>query len=302
MKRGAVIGIAAGSVAVLVAAGALWWFATRAPGPEVVAQDFLTALSEGDGERAVTFVDEAPDASVGDALTGAAAYLSDPVVVRVTDADDGRARAEVTFVLDGADRSASFGLVETGEGWRIAPDALGAVTPTTTIGDAVTVGGVLAAAATPTPLFPAVYDVAAAPAGILTGSATAVVLPGSAEDVAVTASLSPDAAVAAQEQLDAYATGCTAPAATVPENCGIRVPWAADLGALTGIAFRVDTMPVVAFSADARTFAATGGVLVATATGTTRDGSTASFTYRADDWALRGSVAFAGGEMVLSVG
>jgi len=42
--------------------------------------------------------------------------------------------------------------------------------------------------------------------------------------------------------------------------------------------------------------------VVATATGKTRDGGSGSFTYRADDWALRGTVAFQGNEMVLAVG
>lgn len=301
MKRGAVIAIAAGAAAVVVGGLTVWWFATREPGPDVVAEDFLTALAEGDGEHAVTFVSDTPDASAGDALEGAAGFLTDPVVVSVAAEQDGRTRAEVTFDLDGAPRTASFGLVETDDGWRIAPDAMGSLTPSTTIGDAVRVGGVLTPATTATALFPAVYDVAAAPAPILTGSATAIVLPGSTEELAVEASLSPDAAASAQDQIDAYATACAAPATAVPANCGIRVPWAADLGALTGIAFRIDTMPVVAFSADARTFAAAGGVVVATASGTTRDGATQSFTYRADDWALRGTVAFTGDEMVLSV-
>ena len=65
---------------------------------------------------------------------------------------------------------------------------------------------------------------------------------------------------------------------------------------------RVVAPPVLALSADARSVAATGGIIVATATGTTRAGSTASFTYRADDWALRGTIAFTGDEMVLRVG
>lgn len=301
MKRAAVVAIAAGAAALLVGGGAaVWWFASRSPGPDVVAGDFLAALAAGDGARAATFLEDPPGAAP-DALDGAAGWLTDPAVVSIGAVEEGTTRADVAFDLDGAAQEASFGLVETDAGWRIAPDALGALTPTTTIGDALRVGGVLTPASATTSLFPAVYDVAAAPTGILAGSATAIVLPGSSQEVAVEASLSSDATASAQEQIDAYATACAAPASTVPENCGIRVPWAADLGALSGIAFRIDTMPAVAFSADARTFAATGGVLVATATGTTRDGAAQSVTYRADDWALRGTVAFTGDDVVLSV-
>ena len=70
---------------------------------------------------------------------------------------------------------------------------------------------------------------------------------------------------------------------------------------LDGIAFRIEEHPVVALSEDAASFDATGGVIVATATGTTRGGESRAFTYRADDWALRGSVRFSGDEMILAV-
>ncbi len=93
--------------------------------------------------------------------------------------------------------------------------------------------------------------------------------------VSLSPSPTPEATGAAQAQLDAYADACTQPATTVPPNCGLRVPWAADLTALSSLAFRIDQRPVLVLSADARTFAATGGVVVATATGTTREGTTA---------------------------
>ena len=54
-------------------------------------------------------------------------------------------------------------------------------------------------------------------------------------------------------------------------------------------------------SADATGFDATGGVIVATATGASRAGGPESFTYRADDWSVRGSVRFEGDQMVLAV-
>lgn len=110
-----------------------------------------------------------------------------------------------------------------------------------------------------------------------------------------------DPLVAMQEQLDAYADACAEPAASVPEHCGIVVPWAADLAELSGIAFRIEQYPVVALSADGRSFDATGGVLVATATGTTRDGTPGAFTYRTDEWALRGDVSARDDRTILSV-
>ncbi len=300
MKRGVVVAIAAGAAAVVIGAGVAWFALTRPAGPDAAARDYLAALAAGDGERALSLVAGDPGGSAAEALAGAIARIEDPVVTRVGGAA-GTTRADVTFTLDGAEHSASFGLVEVEGDWRVDADGLGALTATTTIGDAVDIGGVLVDTGADAALLPALYDVTAAPTGLVAGSTTATVLPGSTETVAVEASLSPDATAAVQEQLDAYAAACTAPASAVPPNCGIRVPWAADLGALAGIAFCIDTAPAVTIAPDARTFAATGGVLVATATGTTRDGAAASFTYRADDWALRGSISFTGDEMVLSV-
>ena len=110
-----------------------------------------------------------------------------------------------------------------------------------------------------------------------------------------------DTTAAVQEKLDDYADACAAPATTVPAHCGIVVPWAADLAQLSAVAFRVETYPVVVLSADGRSFDATGGVLVATASGTTREGAPGSFTYRTDEWALRGDIAVEDGQTVVSV-
>jgi len=151
-------------------------------------------------------------------------------------------------------------------------------------------------------LLPGRYDVEALPRGLVSGSASVSLPPGMRRELEVAASFAPAATDAAQEQLDAYATACAAASSAVPPNCGLRVPWAADLATLSALAFRVEQLPVVALSPDGTTFAATGGVVIATATGTTRQGGTASFTYRADDWALRGTVTFPGNEMVLAVG
>ena len=169
---------------------------------------------------------------------------------------------------------------------EVAPVLSGTDAPA---GDSVWVGGALAPAGTPVALLPAEYGRRAAPRGLLSGRARSPSATTSRSPSRSRSSITPEATAAAQTQLDAYADACTQPAAAVPANCGLRVPWAADLATLTSIAFRIDQRPVLALAPDGRTFAATDGVVVATATGTTRAGATASFTYRADDWALRGT-------------
>lgn len=307
MRRGAVIGIAAGAVVAVAAGSAVWWLLARptgASGPEDAAREFLAALEAGDGARAIELVDDPPAdaADIAAAYGAAAATLESPAIESVTAGDDGSARADVRFELADDPRDAAFGLVETPDGWRIDPDALGALMATTTIGDSTAVGDVVVPTGEPYPLLPAQYAVAPAPRGLLEGEATVVVLPGDTADAAVEASVSPQTTERAQTQLEEYARACAEPADAVPAHCGLRVPWAADLATLDSIAFRIERMPRLALSPDATAFDAAGGVIVATATGTTRDGATASFTYRADDWTLRGTVSFAGDEMVLAVG
>ncbi len=307
MRRGAVIGIVAGALAAVAVGVALWWWLARpggASGPEDAAREFLSALESGDGERAVGLLDSAPPngADVAAALEGATARIESATIEGVAKGTGGATRAEVTFDLAAASHEASFGLVETDDGWRVAADALGTLTGETTIGDSIAVGDVIIPADVPFALLPAQYSVTAAPRGLLEGEATADVLPGGSADAMVEASVSSEATERAQAQLEEYARACAQPADAVPRNCGLRVPWAADLATLESIAFRIERMPQLALSPDASAFDATGGIVTATATGTTRDGGTASFTYRADDWALRGIVSFEGDEMVLAVG
>lgn len=301
MKRGALIAIVAGAAALVVAGGVAWFAASRPDGPEAAAQSFLDALAAGDEHAAANLVAESAPDPIVDAYDGAEALVENPQVVRVERAGGGSAVARARFDLGGTAHETSFGLVETSQGWKVAADALGELTATTTIGDSVLVGGVLAPADQPAALLPAVYPVEAAPAGLLEGRSTAAVLPGESATAAIEASLSADASTAAQEELDAYADACAVDASAVPAHCGLRVPWGADLAVLARIAFRIEARPVVALSDDGRSFAATGGAIVATAYGTTRDGVSAGFSYRADDWSLRGDVTFAGDEMVLTV-
>lgn len=302
MNRGAVIGIAAAAVVLVVAGGVTAWILTRPPSPEAVAEQYLQALSDGDFAAIEGLLAERDDGldAAGTALAGAADFISDYSFEIGSESDAARTvRAEVQ--LDGEPAVVGFGLVEQDGGWKIGGDYLASLEVHTTVGDSVRVGGELFPAATPIPLLPAVYPVVAAPAGLVDGEGTAVVSNEAPVTIAIDAAVSPDATARAQEQLDAYADACAAPADAVPANCGVRVPWAADLATLTAITFRIDAYPAVTIGDDGQTFAAVDGEIVATAGGTTRDGGAGTFTYRADDWALRGTVEFTGDEMVLAV-
>ncbi|MFB8145192.1 hypothetical protein ACFC1W_00440 [Microbacterium sp. NPDC056003] len=310
MKRGAVVGIVGGIAVLALAAAGVWWFTSRPPTAQAAAESYLRALETGDfaviaGLRGDDLGADA-ESLLQDAFAGAASYVSDPEILEVRVDDDGIAAVHAEALLGDDRHTLNFTMRDSGDGWELTGDHLGvlqaeAILTSAPAGDSVWVGGALAPAATELRLLPAVYEVQAAPRGILAGTATATV--GTEEPVAVTidAALSPEATALAQTQVDAYADACAAATASVPDNCGLRVPWAADLAALDSIAFRIDERPVLSLHDDAAGFDATGGVIVATASGTTRGGETASFTYRADDWALRGSIRFSGDDMILAV-
>ena len=302
MKRGAVVAIAAGAVAVVaLTAGGIWWASTRPPSAADAVRGYFAALESGDAEAALGFtqVDDTIRDAAAAAYSGAEARVSGAVIGDAAE-DDDAARVEVTYSLEGESHATTL-LLENDDGWTIE-DGLGTLTASTTLGDTVVIGDLSTRADEPVALLPAVYAVAGAPPGIVEGSAVAAVRLGETTAVAVTAELSADAGALAQAQLDAYADACTQPAAAIPDHCGLRVPWAADLATLTSITFRVEERPVLELAAERGSFAATGGVVVATATGTTRDGEEAAFTYRADDWALRGTIDFIDGQLVLKVG
>jgi hypothetical protein len=329
VKRGAVVGIVIAAVAAVILGVGAWWFLAQPQGPDATARSYLDALAAGDGEKALALLAEPPsdDIDRAEVLDEAQGLVTDVAVTKVetvhgegTDtgtgtgstragadtgtestAVKGAARVDVTYSLDGTKHKATLTLVDTGDGWRVGADGLGAVSPRTTLGAHVLVGGAYVPAETETLFLPAVYAVQAAPINILSGTTTAAVTAGGSAEASVEASVSPAAVTKAQEELDLYAQRCAAPAEAVPAKCGIRVPWAADLATLTSIAFRVEQTPQITLSPDLTTFAATGGVIVATATGTTRDGAEAAFTYRADDWALRGTVSLTRDGMQLAV-
>lgn len=91
----------------------------------------------------------------------------------------------------------------------------------------------------------------------------------------------------AQDELDALLTACAeSTAAAPPEHCGIRIPWGTEFASVTGIRYRIETMPTLVL--DGGAFVAQGGVLVATVTGTGQDGAARTETYRTEDWTVRG--------------
>lgn len=301
MKRGAVLSIVAAAAVLAVGGAAAWWLLSRPPSIDDAARSYLAALEAGDVAALEAMIGSPrPDTTqtTMDAFAAADAYVEDPRIDEVY--GDGSVRASVT--LDGRPATIGFMLSLVDGRWQLAGDYLGSLEATTSLGDAVLIGGALASVAAPIDLLPAVYTVRAAPAGVLGGSTTVAVTNETPTTVEVETSLAPGAVAAVQEQLDVYADACAAPADAVPERCGIRIPWGADLATLTGVSFRIDRYPAVALSDDAATFAATGGMLVATATGTTRAGAEASVTYRTDEWSMRGVVVFADGRMVLRVG
>ncbi|MEV8359361.1 hypothetical protein [Microbacterium sp. NPDC076895] len=302
MKRGPLIAVVAAGVVLLAVAGLVLWLLQRPPGPQAVAEDYLRALVGGDADTALDLVasDSLDPSLIEAAFAGATATISDAEVTGVIE-DGETATATITYTLDSTSGSGELMLQQTPTGWKVAPDGLGTVTITSTLGDAAAIGTAVFGVNEPVLLLPALYEIDAAPVGILTGALTVAVAPGSAATAALQPQLSDTALETASAQVQAYVDACTAPADAVPENCGIRVPWAADLATLTSLSFRVETAPTLAFAEDLSSFAATGGVLVATASGTTRDGAPGTFTYRSDDWSLRGGMVFSGNQLVLSV-
>lgn len=314
MKRGAVI-VAGAIAAALIIGGAIWALTPRPQSPQEAAERYLAALAAGDVEtissmRAHLLTDE-DELTLRTAFESASGYIAGPRVDSMIETEEsGESTVDVraTAELAGGDIAVGFVLHREDDRWMLSDDYLGTLTVTaattsgTVTSDAVRIGAALAPAATGVALLPASYAVSAAPRELLDGAETVSVSSGAAVELALETALTPPATSRAQEALDAYAAECTATATAVPPNCGLKVPWAADLATVASIAYRVERLPAVQLASESgMEFAATGGVLVATATGTTRAGEPASFTYRAEDWALRGSIAFRGDEMLLSV-
>ena len=331
MKRRTAVVVAVILGVVLIAGGALTlWLLSRPTGPEATAAAYLSALERGDGPAASALSDQraanAPPVAF-DALAGASEWITDASVGSV--ARDGTdASAKVSFTLSGGTHDATIGLSNASGAWLVTVAPAVAVVAKSTLGAGIVVGGDAgdsrsgggsgspgtagagsAGIAMPFDesgsvtigLLPAVYEVSAAPAGLLEGAASVVAIGPAPIEIALDPVLGEAATAAAQTQFTAYLAACTAPTTTVPSACGIRVPWAADLATLSGLKFRIDVAPALVLAPDGSGFAATGGTLIATATGTTDEGTEASFTYRDTEWALRGGIAFTLDELVLEV-
>jgi hypothetical protein len=306
LGRGLIIAITAAVLVVIGAGIALVvWFTARSDSPEAGAQRYLDALASGDADdvRATMTTDAAPDTATRGTFEAATAYLTQPSITGTEAMTGESVTVSASYLLTGDTHEVTFTMrLEDGQ-WLAAADALGTISATTTIGDAVTIGDVVLEASAPLLALPAAYDVVAAPAGIVTGTAEVVVDPGATADVAVEAALAPDASVTAQAAVDAYLEACTAssaesPAVTSPPSCGISIPWGADLASADGFVFRIETLPILALDATGG-FIASGGSYVATVSGQTRAGTPAAFTYRDDAWTLRGAFTFEAGEFVL---
>jgi hypothetical protein len=300
-RRWWLIGGAAGLVA--VAAGLwIWQSAGRTPTAEEAALGYLRALEAGDPVAVeATGVDVSTEAL--EAFAGATDHLEHAEVTSVSADDSGgagdaTATIEVSFRLGGEEHAAELSLVPVDGRWTVDASGLGTVTATTTVGSFVAVGETTVPAGRKTALLPAAYTLSAAPAGLLDGRSPLAILPGEDAEVAVEASILPEATAAAQQQLDEHLTGCTASAAAPPEGCGITIPWGTEFRAASEFRYRVEQLPTIALAGTA--FTADGGVLVATVTGTGQDGATRTATYRTESWSVRGAVSFTATDLVLT--
>lgn len=299
-RRGLLIALT-GLVGVVLV-GVLIWALTRPPSVEDAAEDYLTALAEGDYRAIVAMSESALDATteatLADAFAGAT-YGTAPEVEEIT-RSKGFTGVRSSMEFAGERQTVFFRMALRNGRWTVATDYLPVLEVVTGIGDSVWVGDALVPVGEVV-LLPAVYPVAPAPRAVLEGGTEVTVTNDEPVSVAVDATLTEDAAAQVQAQLDPYLDECTAPGSVVPEACGIRIPWAADLAALDSLTYRMERSPAVALAPADGSFAATGGVLVVTATGTTHARAPGAFTYRTDDWALYGSIAFRGDELVLAV-
>ncbi|OCG76519.1 hypothetical protein [Microbacterium sediminis] len=285
---------------IVVGAGlGVWWASSRGPDARDVAEQYLAALEEGD----VSALRRVTGASIEDpaiqAFAQASSYVADATLEGVqTSGDRATARASVTL---GGETHTFESPMERSDGvWRMG-DVI-TVTAEPSIGDTVAIGELSFAAGEPIRLYPAQYELTSLPGEVLDGSATVTALPGAdPAAVEVPQTFVDEAQEVVQERLAAHAEECAAATDAIPEACGIVVPWPADLREFRGVAFTIDHLPWVEIDTEAMTFAATGGSLTAAVTGIAHDGSEETFTYRADDWTLRGTMEVADGRLVLSV-
>ncbi|WP_261164577.1 condensin complex subunit 2 [Microbacterium sp. Marseille-Q6965] len=282
---------------VVIGAATAWWLTAGGSEPRATAQRFLDALVAGDAEalRVVTDADDDALALFAQAREHASGAALGAVE---TDGDDALLRATVT--LGGERAEVAVPMRRLGETWIV--QSATALTVTPGLGDAFAIGDAAFSADEAPRLLPALYEVAPLPAEVLRGSAEVAILPGqetAALDLDV--AIADDATAVVQQHLAEHAADCAAATDAIPDACGIVVPWAADLRALERVAFTVERVPEVSLDTAAMAFEATGGALVAEVTGTAHDGTARTFSYRTDDWIMRGALAFRDAQLVLMV-
>ncbi|MEV8272473.1 hypothetical protein [Microbacterium sp. NPDC077184] len=300
-RRSVVALLVSGTIALaIIGAILLAVLPPRADTAEDAAQSFAEALTAADGTAAVALLADPSAAAVvaAEALDDASAVESAEVVLTEQMAE--RAMFDLTVTVAGETATSRLVLVDVGDGWRVADGMWGTLRVETTHGDAVRVGGTRVPAPGEVLLLPGRYPVTADPADLLDGATETTVFPGTDQDVTIGAIPNEAALEAAQGAIADYAAACTVPATSTPANCGMRIPWPADLVALEELRFRIDRMPRVE-ELDADTFVASGGVLVVTARGTDREGAPRDVTYRSDTWTLRGSFAVGPDGITLTV-
>lgn len=287
------------SALVVIAAGLWFWQSTtRTPTPEEAARGYLHALESGDPE-AVAATGISVSATALDAFGAASALIEDAEVTTVREEPDGSsATVEIAFRLEDEPERAQLVLTPVEGRWTVDDSGLGTLTADSTIGSDVAIGEITTPARETIALLPAGYTVAAAPTALLSGGTAARVLPGDHATAEIDAALRPEATTAAQSRLDEHLEACTTPAAEPPDGCGIRIPWGTEFREVTDIRYRIDESPTIALTPTS--FAADGGVLVATVTGTGQDGTARTTTYRTESWTLRGEVSFTAEGIALS--
>lgn len=294
MKRRTVWIIAAAAAVCVAAAAVVWLLAPRSPSAEDQAIAYFSALADGDLD-AVRASGVAVDDEAATAFSGASEYPRS-AEVESSDAASKATTVSVSYLLGEQQLTAELVMIDRAGQWVPEPaSALGAVT----FDEPVAVGDATLVSDTAIALLPATYETNAAPAEFLAGSTSVIVLPGTDQDVAIDVTLRPEATDRAQEQLNDYAETCTQTGTEVPASCGIVIPWAADLTAVSKISYRVEQMPTLSLTLN--TFHASDGMLVATVTGTGLDGVEQSRTYRTSTWSMRGDVAFTADDITLSV-
>lgn len=296
MKRSTVWIIAAGAAALVAAAAVVWLLIPRTSSAEEQALAYFSALADGDLKAVqARGVGVGVESEAEEAFLAASEYPSAATVESAAE-EASSTTVTVSYRLGDETLASEIVMIERAGQWVPEPtSAVGAVTFDT----AVAIGDAIVPSGTEIALLPAAYDVVAAPAGFLGGSASFPVLPGSDQYVQIDTTLRPEATALAQNQLDGYAESCTQTAAAVPASCGIAIAWAADFTTVSEISYRIEQMPTVALTPDA--FQADAGILVATVTGIAFDGSEQSLTYRTTTWSLRGDVTFTADDIVLSV-